>query len=314
LESRPKIAADIHITDHAELTSAMTDQIPERELLGIPFSMLDMAAVVRLLRDRPPAAPFVYIATPNAHHLGLLHRGTDGFAFGLSRAWFLTCDSKVLQGIGRVLFSVKLPVVTGSDLTPYMLRHVIGADDPVTIIGGSEELRHDLARQFGLRRIALYSPPFGFSHDPAEIQVCIDFIRANPARFVFLACGAPQSEVLAAHVVEAGGASGIGLCVGASLLFATGRLRRAPQLWQNLYLEWLYRLLQERRRLLWRLWHTQLPVLRIAAVARLTPPSRRPHRSKLDRPARPLTAVNRPAATEPASSEIITAAFDGPVS
>jgi exopolysaccharide biosynthesis WecB/TagA/CpsF family protein len=165
----------------------------------------------------------------------------------------------------------------------------------VTIIGGSEELRDDLASQFGLRRIALHSPPFGFSRDPKMMQACIDFIRAHPARFVFLACGAPQSEVLGAHVVEAGGASGIGLCIGASLLFATGRLRRAPRAWQALCLEWLYRLSQERKRLMWRLWNAQLPVLWIAAMAWLSP---EPHASLLDRPASRLAGGERPARAE----------------
>jgi exopolysaccharide biosynthesis WecB/TagA/CpsF family protein len=292
----------------------MTIEVPERELLGIPFATLDLPAVIKILSDRPAAAPFTYVATPNAHHLGLLHRGADGFAFGLSRAWFLTCDSKVLQGIGRMLFSLSLPVVTGSDLTLYLLRHVIEADDPVTIIGGSEELRGDLARQFGLRRIALYSPPFGFSREPAQLQTCVDFIRANPGRFVFLACGAPQSEVLGAHLVEIGGASGIGLCIGASLLFATGRLKRAPRAWQIFYLEWLYRLTQERRRLLRRLWNAQLPVLRIAISARLSRPSHKPHASRLDRPPNRQATVNWRPASDPKSPEMITAAFDGPTS
>jgi UDP-N-acetyl-D-mannosaminuronic acid transferase (WecB/TagA/CpsF family) len=158
------------------------------------------------------------------------------------------------------------------------------------VIGGDDALRRDLEDQFGLHRIALYSPPFGFSRDPAELQRCIDFIRNNPARFVFLACGAPQSVVLAARLVEAGGASGIGLCVGASLLFATGRLKRAPMIWQKLSLEWLYRLTQDRRRLAARLWHAQLPILGVAAGAWLSRHRDAAHASRLERPPQRLPA------------------------
>jgi len=43
----------------------------------------------------------------------------------------------------------------------------------------------------------------------------------------------------------------VGLCVGASLAFLTGQLRRAPRAMQVLHLEWLFRLLSEPRRL-WR--------------------------------------------------------------
>jgi N-acetylglucosaminyldiphosphoundecaprenol N-acetyl-beta-D-mannosaminyltransferase len=258
--------------------------VPERDLLGIPFATLDFQQVSDLLAARPADDRFVYLATPNAHHLVLLQRGVDGFAYGLSRAWFLTCDSQVLRGMARLLFNTSLPLVTGSDLTMQLLNNVIDPADPVTVIGGSEQLSRDLAEQYGLSNIALYSPPFGFSRDEQEMQVCIDFVRDNPARFVFLACGAPQSEVLAARIVEGGGASGVGLCIGASLLFATGRLKRAPVVWQKLGLEWLYRITQDRRRLVRRLWHAQLPVLGIAANAWLSRRANRAHASRLDRP------------------------------
>jgi exopolysaccharide biosynthesis WecB/TagA/CpsF family protein len=257
-------------------------RVPECELLGIPFSMLDQPAVLQILSDRPAGAPFVYLATPNAHHLVLLHRGTHGFAQGLSRAWFLTCDSRVLSHLGRLLFGRRLPVVTGSDLTLHLLRHVIAADDAVTVIGGSETLRQNLSRQFGLSRIALYSPPFGFGYDPVQLQFCVEFIRHHPGRFVFIACGAPQSEILAARIAESAGMSGLGLCIGASLLFATGQIKRAPRFWQALSLEWLYRLVQEPR-LYPRLWRTQLPALIIAAKARLSRSAADPHASLLDR-------------------------------
>ncbi len=258
--------------------------VPERDLLGIPFATLGFQQVTDLLAERQATDRFVYLATPNVHHLVLLQRGVDGFAYGLSRAWFLTCDSQVLRGMARLLFNTSLPLVTGSDLTMQLLNNVIDADDPITVIGGSEQLSRDLAAQYGLRNIALYSPPFGFSRDEKEMQICIDFVRDNPARFVFLACGAPQSEVLAARIVEAGGASGIGLCIGASLLFATGRLKRAPVAWQRLGMEWLYRITQDRRRLIRRLWQAQLPVLGIAATAWLSRRAGRAHASRLERP------------------------------
>ena len=257
--------------------------IPECEFLGVPFAMLSLQAVAQTLANRAASAPFAYIATPNSHHLVLLRRGAEGFGSGLSRAWFLTCDSQTLRGLGRLLFGKSLPLVTGSDLTMELLRHVIRPEDPITVIGGSDQLGRDLEEQFGLQHISLYSPPFGFSRDEALLQRCVDFVRDHPARFVFLACGAPQSEVLAARIVQAGGASGVGLCIGASLLFATGRLKRAPAVWQNLGLEWLFRISQDPRRLAKRLFRTQLPVLPIAAKAWLSGRGAQAHGSLLQR-------------------------------
>ena len=44
-------------------------------------------------------------------------------------------------------------------------------------------------------------------------------------------------------------ARGLALCVGASINFLTGLERRAPVWMQHLSLEWLFRLLQDPRRL-----------------------------------------------------------------
>jgi len=61
----------------------------------------------------------------------------------------------------------------------------------------------------------------------------------------------PQQEILALRVAQAGGAVGVGLCIGASLDFLTGRKARAPLWMQKASLEWLHRLLSEPGRL-WR--------------------------------------------------------------
>jgi len=104
IEARPIEAPTIEMP-----APPVSSAIPEREVLGIPFAMLDMASVVKLLADRPASGQFAYVATPNVHHLVLLRRSVPGFAFGLSRAWFLTCDSQVLRRLAALLFRRQLP-------------------------------------------------------------------------------------------------------------------------------------------------------------------------------------------------------------
>ena len=71
----------------------------------------------------------------------------------------------------------------------------------------------------------------------------------HPARFAFLAVGSPRQEVVAEALVRRGKATGIGLCIGSSLLFLTGAERRAPRLVQDAGLEWAWRLAGNPRRL-----------------------------------------------------------------
>jgi exopolysaccharide biosynthesis WecB/TagA/CpsF family protein len=96
---------------------------------------------------------------------------------------------------------------------------------------------------------------------------CIRFVEENPARYVFLATGAPRSEALAARIAARGLAVGTGLPIGSSLHFVAGLRRRAPGWVQRLGLEWLHRLALEPRRLWRRVFVDSLPVLRLAAPA-----------------------------------------------
>jgi exopolysaccharide biosynthesis WecB/TagA/CpsF family protein len=89
----------------------------------------------------------------------------------------------------------------------------------------------------------------GFIKSEKEIQRCVDFVVDTQAPLIFLAAGTPQQEILACRIADHPQARGIGLCIGASIDFLTGKQRRAPVLMQKAGLERLYRLLSDPRRL-----------------------------------------------------------------
>ena len=233
--------------------------------LGMAYTDLDLPGALRLLAERPDGAPFAYVCTPNAVHVVNYDRAEPRYRAGIDGAWLRLCDSQVLARLMGALFGVRLGLALGSDLTRDLLDGVVRPDDPITVIGGTADLAARLHAKYGLRRLALHEPPFGFAADPAALQACVAFVQAHPARFVFLACGAPQSEVLGLAILQAGDAVGTGLCIGASLQFVTGLSTRAPDWWQRAGLEWLHRLVQEPRRMGPRLMQGQLPVLALAA-------------------------------------------------
>lgn len=73
-------------------------------------------------------------------------------------------------------------------------------------------------------------------------------IRASGATMLLVALGSPrQEEWIAQHLAATGAAVAIG--VGGAFDIFSGRVRRAPPIWQMSGLEWLYRLLSEPRRL-----------------------------------------------------------------
>ncbi len=222
-------------------------------LLGLDFAPLDLAAVLRLLAERPAGAPFAAVVTPNADHLVRLTQ--QPALLPLYRdAWLRLLDSRVVARVAGGFGLPAPPVVPGSDLTAALFAQVIAADEPVTVLGGEPDVVAAVQARYGLCRLAHHNPPMGFDRDPEAIARAIGFIEANPARFTFLAVGSPRQEVVAAALVKRGKATGIGLCIGASLLFLAGQERRAPGLVQRAGMEWAWRMAQDPRRLVRRYW------------------------------------------------------------
>lgn len=230
----------------------------------MPFSGIVVRDALRYLETRTIKDPFGYIVTPNVDHVVRNWRDGGELVGVYEEADLSLCDSRIVGLIGR-LAGVSLPVVTGSDLTAILLDYVVDPQERLTIVGGSSDAVARFAQRYGLRQIRHHNPPMGFIRDPVAVLEAAQFVERNPARFVFLAVGSPQQELLAREIRRRGLACGVGLCVGASILFLTGDLRRAPVWMQGARLEWLFRLLQEPRRM-WRRYLYEGPkILRIAS-------------------------------------------------
>lgn len=197
-----------------------------------------------------------FVVTPNADHLVRLE-ADPGFRASYEHADFVLFDSRFLARWMKWTRKLPIRVCPGSDLTAALFREVITCDDRILMIGGDAEQAQQLRSRHGLRDLRQFVPPMGFIQDDHAIRECLEFVEKNsPFRFCLLAVGAPQQERIAALLKERGRARGLALCIGASLNFLTGGERRAPDWMQRAGLEWLYRLLQDPRRLaaryLWR--------------------------------------------------------------
>ncbi len=218
-------------------------------LLGVEFAGLSFDEVLDRLAARPASAPFAYVVTPNSDHLVRLHSRPELGALYEAAALRLL-DSRVVARLARVVGLPAPPVVTGSDLTAALFdRGLVEPGEPVAVLGGSEETAAALRERYGLTRLAHHNPPMGFDRDPAALERAIRILEDNPARFSFLAVGSPRQEIVAQALVRRGKATGVGLCIGASLLFLTGAERRAPRAVQSAGMEWAWRLALDPRRL-----------------------------------------------------------------
>jgi len=243
-----QVTADLRPAEDISQAEPPFDATAVVRLLGLDFADLSLAQAAQYLAERPADAPFSYVVTPNADHLVRLSRDPRLTAIYRNAA-LRVLDSRVVAGLGRRMGLAVPQVVPGSDLTAYLLAEHLRPGEQITIVGLSPIWLPSLIARCGLAPPAHYNPPRGFVNDPSAFDATVSFVQANPARFVFLAVGSPQQEYLAAAIATRGGATGTGVCVGASLEFVAGARKRAPAFMSEAGLEWLFRLGSEPRRL-----------------------------------------------------------------
>lgn len=215
--------------------------------LNAAFDRISADIALKRIAERPAKRPFAFVVTPNVDHLVRL-QGETVLARLYAQAWLTVCDSRVLELIAE-LSGEEVDVTTGSDLTEALFDQVITPDEPVVVIGGDEGVIEGLQRRYGLSDIRWHQPPMGLKSNPEALADCAAFVAANPSRFSFLCVGSPQQELVAEACLERGDCTGVGLCVGASLDFLSGKARRAPKWMQQLRLEWMFRLIEEPKRM-----------------------------------------------------------------
>ncbi|HYP64237.1 MAG TPA: WecB/TagA/CpsF family glycosyltransferase [Acidocella sp.] len=219
---------------------------PIIQLLGIDFCNIGIDTAVERLLARPEGARLSYVVTPNADHIERLLR-IPGLRPIYRRALFCLLDSTLVSHVARHLGLATPPVVPGADLTEALLPHLSGKR--VAVIGMDEPDFSKLVQRFPEISFIHYKPPMRLLHDVAAFNRTRDFVIDTQAAFTFFAVGSPVQEMLAYAASGENQAVGVGLCIGSSLSFAAGTVKRAPLWMRRAGLEWIQRLAHNPRRL-----------------------------------------------------------------
>jgi len=127
-----------------------------------------------------------------------------------------------------------------------------------------EKLKDVLADDYkGVQVVGMYSPPFRELTTEEKEQVINEINEAKPD-FIWVGLGAPKQELWMAE--HQGKVNGFMVGVGAAFDYLTKNIERAPEWMQKHNLEWLYRLLQDPKRLFYRYFHTNLKFIWCAVI------------------------------------------------
>jgi N-acetylglucosaminyldiphosphoundecaprenol N-acetyl-beta-D-mannosaminyltransferase len=237
-------------------------------LMGVSFDPLTLDQAVARIEEMVAERKPNQIVTANVDFLAQCQGDVELHRILLD-AQLVVCDGTPLVWASRLLGNPLPERVAGSDLVPRLMGVAAEKKYRLFLLGSTPEANaqavSNLTRQYpGLIVAGHYSPPFRglLEMDHEEIA---QRIRESRPDIMLVSLGCPKQEKwIAMHYRALGVPVTIG--VGAVIDFLAGRFRRAPGWARAGGVEWLYRLLQEPRRLFrryaWDLWHFGLTMLR----------------------------------------------------
>lgn len=217
-------------------------------ILGVPMDCVTMAQAVLIADDMVRCDRQGSILAINPEKI-VAASSRPTLMHGIRMASLLIPD-----GIGAVLAARiggvrNIGRVPGADLMPELCSLAESRGYPVFIFGGRPEVNQlagDALRQrFPRLRIAGQSHGYLTSE---EMEGLPERINASGARIMFVGLGSPTQERWIQENLPK--LTTVMVCqgVGGTLDVLAGRVRRAPPLWRQMYLEWLYRLVREPKR------------------------------------------------------------------
>ena len=97
--------------------------------------------------------------------------------------------------------------------------------------------------------VGAYSPSYGFEKKDEENKSIYEMINKSGANVVLVGVGCPKQEKWIFNHKDNMPNVHIWMALGATIDFEAGNIKRAPKIFQKLYLEWFYRFLMEPKRM-----------------------------------------------------------------
>ncbi|MFR4351213.1 MAG: WecB/TagA/CpsF family glycosyltransferase [Roseburia sp.] len=235
-------------------------EIKTCNILGTEIAVTTMKHTIETLEGEMERLRGQYICVSNVHTTVMAYedaayrRVQNGAAIALP-------DGKPLSLYSRKHGFPEAERVTGPDLMGELfardngLSHYFYGGTPETIEVLSRKLR---ATYPNLRIAGMVSPPFR-PLTPEEDAEEIRRMNASGADIIWVGLGAPKQENWMYE--HRGKVNGVMIGVGAGFDYHAGTIKRAPSWMQKASLEWLYRLMQDPKRLFGRYLKTNFKYL-----------------------------------------------------
>jgi len=162
----------------------------------------------------------------------------------------------IVHAIRRKYPDAEIKRVAGADLWQALMAKAGELQVPVFLIGGKntvlQETEEKLRSQWNINIVGSQDGYF----DVNSTEAIFNKIRESGAKFVTIAMGSPKQEIFMQGCQKVY-PDALYMGVGGTYDVFTGHVKRAPKVWQDLGLEWLYRLLTQPTR-----WRRQVKLIK----------------------------------------------------
>ena len=231
--------------------------IPTCNILGVNIAAIDMEWLLDYLIDNIHALSGDYICVSNVHTTVTAYEDQE-YCKVQNGGIMAIPDGGPLSSVGQKRGFKNMKRTTGPSLMGEIFKISAAEGYRHYFYGSTDETLEKLYSVLeetypGIQIAGMYSPPFRPMTEE-EDKAIVERINETKPDFVWVGLGAPKQEKwMAAHQ---GRVNGLMVGVGAGFDYHAGNIERAPEWMQKSNLEWVYRLLQDPRRLFGRYWHT----------------------------------------------------------
>lgn len=218
-------------------------------VIDVPITGTNMSECVEFLTRHIDELHGEYICVSNAHTSVMAHDDPSYWACQADSLMSVP-DGKPLSVVGRKTIE-SMGRVTGPDLMREIFNISLQQGWSHYFYGNEQKnldaLKNSLQEEYPGLEIAGMEPSVFRPLSDSEKRDLSRRIADSDADFAWIALGAPRQEVLM-HELK-GGPQPLMIGVGGAFNVLAGVVPEAPMWMQNLSLEWLYRLIQEPKRL-----------------------------------------------------------------
>ena len=232
-------------------------EIPVCNILGVNVAAVDMEWLLNFTNKHIKELSGDYMCVSNVHTTVTAFEDEDYRAVQNGGIMAIP-DGGPLSTVGRKRGFKTMKRTTGPSYMGEILkisaqkgyRHYFYGSTEETLEKLYKTLQHDYP---GIQIAGMYSPPFRPLTEE-ENRLVVERVNETKPDFVWIGLGAPKQERWMAE--HQGEIKGFMVGVGAGFDYFAGNISRAPEWMQKYNLEWVYRLIQDPRRLFGRYWHT----------------------------------------------------------